>query len=457
MAKDNAPPCPPPVTRWLADRASGIDFADLPEAAVTVTRHCILDWFAVTLPGAVEPTAQILRDELLEDGALPVASLVGFPGRTSAAHAAIINGTASHALDFDDVNMAVLGHPTVAILPGLLALAEQIDATDEDLIAAFVAGYEVACRAGALVSPSHYNHGFHATATVGSIGAAAGCARLLGLDGERTATAMSIAATLASGLKSMFGTMCKPLHAGRASQNGLMAARLAARGYSGRTDALECTQGFAATQSVDFHPDAAMAPAPLDHHLRQNLFKYHAACYLTHGAIEAAGRLRRDHAISPNAIEAITIRVPPMADRVCNLPRPQTGLEAKFSLRLTVAMALAGRDTSGIGTYTDDLTRDPVLVQLRDLAVLEFDDIFPEAKARISISAMGGQVLTAEHDAGVPGADLAEQERKLAAKFEALVVPVLGSDRADSLRDAILALGHGGSVRELMKRAEVLQ
>ena len=132
MAKDNAPPSPPPVTRWLADRASGIDFADLPEAAVTVTRHCILDWFAVTLPGAVEPTAQILRDELLEDGALPVASLVGFPGRTSAAHAAIINGTASHALDFDDVNMAVLGHPTVAILPGLLALAEEIDATDEE-------------------------------------------------------------------------------------------------------------------------------------------------------------------------------------------------------------------------------------------------------------------------------------------------------------------------------------
>lgn len=455
MPRDDAPL--PPVTRWLADRAAGVTFADLPEAAITVTQHCILDWFAVTLPGASEPTTRILREELLEDGATPVASLVGSLDRTSASHAAIINGTASHALDFDDVNMAVLGHPTVAILPGLLALAEKIDASEEDLIAAFVAGYDVACRAGLLVSPSHYNHGFHATATVGSIGAAAGCARLMGLDGERTATSMGIAATMASGMKSMFGTMCKPLHAGRAAQNGLNAARLAARGFSSRTDVLECAQGFAATQSVDFHPEATMAPAPLDHHLLRNLFKYHAACYLTHGAIEAAGRLRHDHALSSNAITAITIRVPSVTDRVCNLPRPETGLEAKFSLRLTVAMALAGRDTAGIATYTDDLTHDPTLVRLRDMAVLEFDDTLPEAKASITVSAPDAKGVSAEHDAGVPQSDLILQESKLSAKFSALVAPVLGNLRADALRDEILKIGSGGTLREVMKRAEVRQ
>ena len=228
---------PPPVTHWLAERAAGMTSTSLPDAAVTLARQCILDWFAVTLPGAGEPAVQILRDDLLADRAASVASLVGSPEGTSAMNAAFINGTASHALDFDDVNLAILGHPTVAVLPGLLALAEEIGATPNDVITAFVAGYEVACRTGTLMSPSHYGHGFHATATVGSIGSAAACARLLGLDARTTATSFGIAATMASGLKSMFGTMCKPMHAGRAAQNGLQAARLAARGFTSRPEA----------------------------------------------------------------------------------------------------------------------------------------------------------------------------------------------------------------------------
>ncbi len=354
----------PRVTRWLAERASGIRFDDLPPAAVTVARQCILDWFAVTIPGAAEPAVQILYEELMADGAAPVASLAGLARRTSALNAALINGTASHALDFDDVNMAILGHPTVALLPGLLALAEQTGASQDEVLAAFVAGYEVVCRTGALMSPGHYNHGFHATSTVGSVGAAAACAHLLKLDAETTATAYGIAATKASGLKSMFGTMCKPLHAGMAAQNGLLAARLAARGFTSRPDALEAAQGLAATQSVDFNPEEAMKDAPLDHHVVNNLFKYHASCYLTHGAIEAGKALRQKSAASSNAISSIEIRVPPVTDRVCNIARPGTGLEAKFSLRLTVAMALAGRDTSGIDTYTDELTREPELIRL---------------------------------------------------------------------------------------------
>ena len=421
---------PPEVTRSLAARAAGIGWDDLPPDAVTVARHCILDWFACVLPGAAEPAARLLAEDLLEDGATPVATLFGRRQRTSALHAALINGTASHALDFDDVNMAVLGHPTVAILPAILALAEQRGADGRALITSFAAGYEVACRAGQLVAPSHYEHGFHATATVGSLGAAAACARLMGLDAERTATAIGIAATLASGLKSMFGTMCKPLHAGRAAQNGLSAARLAARGYSSRSDALECAQGFAATQSADFHPETAMAPLPLDHHLRRNLFKYHAACYLTHGAIEAARRLRADHALTAGAIRAITLRVPPVADRVCNLATPRTGLEAKFSLRLTVAMALAGRDTAAIATYDDALTADPELTRLRDLAEIVFDDTLPEARARISVVSDATGRVSAEHDAGEPNPSLDDQQRRLEAKFAALVAPCLGEARA---------------------------
>jgi 2-methylcitrate dehydratase PrpD len=443
---------PPPVTRWLAEHASSMTYGDLPDAAVIVARQCILDWFAVTIPGAAEPAVRILSEELLADGALPAASLVGAGARSSALNAALINGTASHALDYDDVNMAILGHPTVAVLPGLLALAEQIDATPQDVITAFVAGYDVVCRTGALMSPGHYQHGFHATATIGSVGAAAACARLLGLDADTTAMAYGIASTMASGLKSMFGTMCKPLHAGRAAQNGIQAARLAARGFTSRPDALECAQGLAATQSVNFNPEEAMRELPCDYHIRNNLFKYHASCYLTHGAIEASVTLRERHALSSNAIQGIEIRVPPVTDRVCNIAKPTTGLEAKFSLRLTAALALSGRDTSGIATFSDAMTKVPELLRLRDMATITFDDSYPEAKAEMTVETSGGERFSAWHDAGVADADLGRQGRKLERKFDALVEPLLG-ERSAQLRTVLAKFGEGNSLADVMNLA----
>ena len=443
----------PAVTRWLAELSSSLRADDLSEEAITLARQCVLDWFAVTIPGAAEPAVRILREDLLADGARPVASLVADAARTSAMNAALVNGTASHALDFDDVNMAILGHPTVAVLPGLLALAEETGATQREILVAFVAGYDVACRTGALMSPSHYGHGFHATATVGSIGAAAACARLLRLDAEATAMAYGIAATMASGLKSMFGTMCKPLHAGRAAQNGLQAARLAARGFTSRPDALECPQGLAATQSMDFNPDEAMKAGSPEAHLRNNLFKYHASCYLTHGAIEAARNIRETNGVLPSTIQSIQIRSARVTDRVCNIAAPTTGLEAKFSLRLTVAMALAGRDTSRIGVYEDSMTCEAELVRLRDAATIAFEDSFSEAKAQVLVTAHDGRQWAAEHDAGVADADLARQGSKLAAKFDALVEPVLGRSTTSALRERLGGFGGNTTVDEIMSLA----
>src|SRR6202011_5508328 len=203
------------------------------------------------------------------------------------------------------------------------------------------------------VSPGHYRRGFHATATAGSFGSAAACARLIGLSPEATATAFGIAGTQAAGLKSMFGTMCKPFHAGKAAQNGLLAASLAARGFSSRSDALECAQGFAATQSSDFRHERALADPPGGYHLRGNLFKYHAACYLTHAPIECARKLRRDHALDPRSVREAALKVDAGASKVCHILAPKTGLEVKFSLRLTTAMALAGIDTARLAAYSE--------------------------------------------------------------------------------------------------------
>src|SRR6266436_5694010 len=245
------------MTQALAHRIATLRYEDLPADIIAIAKHCVLDWVAVAVQGTREPVATILAEQVAAEGGSDCATLIGRGRGASPRQAALVNGAASHALDYDDVNIRMMGHPTAAILPAVLALAESRGASGRDLIAAFVAGYETECEIGEIVSPSHYARGFHATGTVGTFGAAAACAHLCRLDGSAVATALGIAGTQAAGLKSMFGTMCKPLHAGKAAYHGLMAAKLASRGFTSRTDVVECGQGFARTHSPDFNPDRA--------------------------------------------------------------------------------------------------------------------------------------------------------------------------------------------------------
>jgi len=437
------------LTQTLAARAQAVRHDQLSAETRALVRQCVLDYVAVTLAGAGEALSAIVLAEMAEQGGAPHATVFLHGGRLPALSAALVNGTAAHALDYDDVNLAMPGHPSVAILPALLALAEETRASGADLIAAFAAGYELQCRAGQLVAPAHYDHGFHATGTIGAFGAAAACAHLLGLDAERTAHALGIAGTQAAGLRSLFGTMVKPFHAGKASANGLLAARLAKRGFAARPDVLECEQGFARTHSADFDPARALGSPPLGSYLRANLFKYHAACYLTHAAIEAARALKAAHAITPSQVKSVRIKVDRGCAGVCNIAEPRTGLEAKFSLRFTMALALAGADTSDLATYTDEVTRDAEMNRLRDNVTVEFASGWPITLTEIEIALADGRTLTARHDAGVPAGDVDEQGRRLEQKFAALVGPLLGEKRAATLREAITRLDEIADVGEL--------
>jgi 2-methylcitrate dehydratase PrpD len=433
------------LTCGLAQRACAVEYRALPEPVRALARQCVLDYYGVALAGSDDPLVQILLDEMQEPSGAGQAGVIGHQARLPALAAALVNGAIGHALDYDDVNLAMPGHPSVAILPGLLALAEYRRSAGSDVIAAFVAGYETACRIGSALRPGHYNLGFHATGTVGAFGAAAAGARLLNLDAAATARALGIAGTQAAGLKSQFGTMCKPLHAGKAAQNGLLAARLAARGFSSRPDLIECEQGFALTHGPDFNPEAALAEPPGGFHIFGNLFKYHAACYLTHGPIESARAVREQavrarRGVAPEDIVRITLRLDKSCDRVCNIAAPTDGLEAKFSLRQTVAMALAGVDTAGLASYSAATANDPALVRLRERVTLDFQDDWPQAAAAIEVTLTDGTVLRAEHDAGIPAADIAAQGERLAAKFDVLAAPRLGAARARELRAAILGL-----------------
>jgi 2-methylcitrate dehydratase PrpD len=419
------------ISHALVERSLEIRFESLPAEIIELSKQCLLDWLGVTIAGASEPLVEILVEQVKSEGGNPQASLIGRSEKVSLNQAALVNGAASHALDYDDVNLAIEGHPSVAVIPGLLALAECKESSGSDFIAAFTAGYETACRVGLLVGPGHYRRGFHATATVGSFGAAAACAHLLGLDKQQTAFALGIAGTQAAGLKAMFGTMCKPLHAGKAAQNGLLAASLAARRFDSRQDVLECEQGFAATQSQDFNPEAALAEPQNGFHMRANLFKYHAACYLTHSAIESARRLRRQ--VSPDAIREVVVRVAEGCDKVCNIAEPCTGLQAKFSLRLTTAFALAGLDTALLETYSHAGCADPRLVALRDKVRVELVPGWRLTRTEVKALLGDGGVLAEEHDSSVPATDLPEQRRRLERKFRSLVDPVFGVNESNRL------------------------
>jgi 2-methylcitrate dehydratase PrpD len=439
------------LTRALSQQACGLTYADLPDEVRALARQCVLDYVACTLAGASEPLTRMLLAEMAEQGGRDEAGVIGHATRLPAASAALVNGAAAHALDFDDVNMAMPGHPSVAILPALLALAEARGAGGAALIAAFVAGYELQCRIGTMISPGHYDVlGFHATATVGGFGAAAACAHLLGLDADQSATALGIAGTQAAGLKSMFGTMCKPLHAGKAAYHGLLAAKLAARGITSRADVLECAQGFARTHSPDFNPERAFSAPPGGYYIRNNLFKYHAACYLTHAPIETARKLRAQHRVTADKVARIHLMLDEACDRVCNIPAPVTGLEAKFSLRLTTAMALAGVDTGRLASYSEATAADPMLIALRDKVELEFRPGIGNTRAQLTLDMTDGTRLTARHDSGVPAADVAEQGRRLGEKFGALTVPILGRGRAADLWGEIDRLDVLTDLRGLM-------
>jgi len=439
------------VTAEIARKAAHLGWNDLPDDLVERTRQCLLDWFAVTACGAQDELTDILVREALEDGAIGSASLVGRSEKTLPSAAALINGAASHALDYDDVNFAMGGHPTVTVVPALLALGEQIKAPGRLFIESFVAGYETSGRIGTLVAPSHYLKGFHVTGTVGSFSATAAAGRMLGLTDEQLAVAFGIAATQAAGLKSNFGTMCKPLHAGTASEHGLRAARLAARGFTARGDSLECDQGFASSQSDHLEIDAALAEPPQGWHLRNNLFKHHAACYLTHAPIECAREIRLKSNFPPERVKKITLRIDSGADRVCNIANPTSGLEAKFSLRQTVAMALTGVDTANVDSYTAAITQEPRMKALRDKMEIEFKPGWAKSLSEMAIQLDDGTTLSATHDSGIPWADVAKQRRALETKFDSLVTPVLGAAGTRRLHDAIERIDTLADVGELAR------
>jgi 2-methylcitrate dehydratase PrpD len=436
------------VTRRIAEAGQAIRFEALPDDVVTRAKQCVLDWLGVTLAGADEPLTCILREEAREQGGYPQATLVGWGEKVATGQAALVNGAASHALDYDDVVSVMSGHPTVPVLPAVLALGERDRRSGRDAIAAFVAGFETECRIGAIVMPGHYGVGWHATATLGTFGAAAASAHLLGLDTERRQHALGIAGTQAAGMKSMFGTMCKPFHAGKAAANGLLAATLARRGFTSNPDVIETVQGFAATHTATFRPEMLDAWPADRFAIREVLFKYHAACFGTHATMEGVLRLKEEEGLHADHVDEITLRVPAGNLTMCNIHEPRTALEGKFSLRFTAALALGHGDTTE-QAFTDERVTEWSLVQLRDrvrVVAHETEAFSTEVHVRL----MDGRELRRSVNMNVPESDLERQWGRLRAKFRSLAVPVIGEGQAAALEAMVLDLERVDDVGALL-------
>jgi 2-methylcitrate dehydratase PrpD len=424
------------LTEALVSKALSVRFALLPIDVQRVARDCLVDWLGCTLAGLSEPVSQIVAATMQEEGGPARATFIGRSVKGSVAQAALVNGATSHALDYDDVHLSVPGHLSAAILPALLALAEDRGVGGKAFTAAFVAGFETAVRIGKLVEPAHYANGFHATATIGSLGAAVACAHLLELSPAQACHALGIAATQAAGLKVMFGTMAKPLHAGLAAQSGLRAALLARNGLTTRTDVLECVQGFAQVHGADLRVDDALATPDGGHHILGNLFKFHAACYSVHSTIEAVAALRREHALNADSVAAMRV-VAGQGCSICNIPEPATALEAKFSLRVGAAFALLDIDTSRLDTWAR--ATDPDVIAVRDRVEVELIEGMGLSDSEVSLRLADGSELRRAYDCGLPMADKAEQSIRVAQKFSSLAPPVLGERQAGRVLELLSA------------------
>jgi len=418
------------VTESLARNAATLKRDHINADAWRVARHCLLDWFGVGIAGAAETCVTFVRDEAVDQAGKPQASLLAGDGsRLPAAAAALVNGTASHALDFDDVNYHLHGHATAAIAPAVVALAQARGYSLEEALLGFVAGVEFACDAARYIGGDHYLAGWHATSTIGALGAAAGCARLLALDSEQTAHAVGLAATQSGGLKSMFGTMAKPFHAGRAARSGIESASWIERGFMTRSDSLECSQGLAAVMHGVGHQQGMQRLHVVQDNgrmrIQDTLFKYHASCFETHATIEACRQIARTASLEASSaqdtIECVDIFVRPANFEICNILQPASGLEAKFSLTQTAAMALSQINTSDFQNFNDSVCTNPGATALREKTSVIADDSMKSAQARVQITLhepqRGSKRFELFHDASVPATDLDAQEQRLADKF----------------------------------------
>ena len=444
------------LARQLAERVTAMRYEDLPPAAVSGSKTAVIDTVGVALAGASEDATRLLADTLDLAGSGPCL-LFGSARRAGALDAALVNGVAAHALDYDNTAKSLGGHVSAVMVPALLAAGEAFGASGRDLILAHAAGFEVGAAIGRCVNPEHSEKGWHPTATVGVFAVTAACARLLELTADQAESALALATSLAAGTKANFGTMTKPLHAGQCARGGLLAALLARKGYTADPGAFEHKQGYFSLFAAGRY-DASRA---LDGWGKWEIvtpgasYKAYPCCYSTHSAVEAMLNLGRRHGpFDPRAIAGIESRTHPRALAHTDRPDPQTPLEAKFSVQYCVARAaLDGKVV--LGHFEGDAHRDPAARNLvkRVRATPYTGPLYAEDDpfdAEVTITLADGRTFSEKVDRPLGRtADYPIGPEQMKAKFEDCAGRVLAPAAVAAAHRAMASLERLDSTLEL--------
>lgn len=409
---------------------------EIPEEIYEHAKYALLDYFAVTIEGANDPLVKILIDYTNSLGGNPQAKVIGHRQRQSVAHAALINGAAAHALDYDDTLASFFGHPSVTIFPALLALAEWKELSGRDLLTAYLVGLQAGAVIGSSAGIAHYMAGWHATSTIGHFASAAACARLLKLSTLQTQFALGIAGTRSSGLKRVFGSMCKPYHAGLAAEAGLTAALLAQMGFESAPDILEGEHGF--FKCLKGEPHMEMAEKLGAQWEVTNLAqKYHASCHATHSPIEAALALVVEYKLKTDNIKTIRVNVSQLSLDAASHMKPNTGLQGKFSIPFCIASALIFGAT-GSSAFTTENVNDAEISSFMKKITVHLDSSVASLGAIVEIKTFDGGTYSKQLNILNQIPSLEIKRVKIKKKYDDICQPLLGKTSSDAVVESII-------------------
>ena len=439
------------VVEHFAEFAQGFRAQPIPAAVLHHAKRAVIDWYAALLPGAVVAPA-ILLETALKDELDKGQARLALGRRATVRAAALINGTAAHTVEVDDIFRDGIYHPGAPTIAAALALAQASGASGEQFLRAVIAGYEISTRIGAAMGRAHYRY-WHNTGTIGVFGACAACAELLGLDAKRFAHALATVTTFSAGLQQAFrmGSMSKPLHAGRAAEAGVTAALAAREGVTGSLDVIEGEAGFGRAMGDNPDWNKSFDSLGRDFHICRMTFKNHSCCGHTFAAIDGALALQQRMNIAAREIERIRVGSYRAAKEVSGYESPRTPAEARFSLKYVVATALT-HGSVRLAAFeparlNDAATRD-LMARIEVAIDPELDAAFPgQRAARVAFVARDGrrEELLQPTRIGDPDAPLSDAQ--LDAKYLELAVPVIGDGKARALLRRLWKLESGKSVQ----------
>lgn len=444
------------VLEEFATWAVGRRGAALSAPVAHATIRSIVDWYAAVVAGASAEPARILTAALVDDDEVGHSRLLPGGRGVRPRTAALINGTAAHTAEVDDIYRDGIFHPGAPTIAAALALAEHRDASGDELLRAVLVGYEVGNRIAAAVNPAHYRF-WHTTGTIGALSAAAAAAELLELDAPRFSDALATATTMAAGLQQAFRSdaMSKPLHSGHAAEAGLLAAMAAAHGFSGAADVLEGEAGFGPAMAAS--PDWSRALAGLgtdEPTITAMTVKNHSCCGHAFAALDAGVLLGLT--VDPDAVERIEVETYRVAIEVAGNPDPKTEFEAKFSIPFTLAWALCHGPVR-LRAFAEEQRNDPRVRALAAKVTLRVDPrldaAFPGQRgARVTVIGTDGRRHTEQRPTRKGDPDDPLTDTELADKFIELVTPALGAAATTATEAMLWALANLDSVRSLGAR-----